>query len=64
MLPNDSDDRWLIYFSHDRLYIHRNWTGFCIYVAHFKRKDNNYILHLIEANRDPKQYTGTDEAYD
>ena len=63
-LPTGSDDRWFIYFSRNRLYLHRSWTGFCIYVAHFKHEGNRWILYLIEANRDSAQYSETIDAND
>src|ERR1700722_5535184 len=63
-LPTGSDDRWFIYFSHSRLYVHRSWTGFCLYIAHFMREGNRHILNLIEANRDSAQYMETNDAND
>src|ERR1700722_7612039 len=63
-LPTGSDDRWFIYFSHSRLYVHRSWTVFCLYIAHFMREGNRWNLRLIEANRNASQYSETNDAND
>ena len=57
-IPEAMEDKWFIYFSRNRLRFHRSWTGFCVYVAHFKPRQDNFVLSLIEANRDAEQYTG------
>ena len=56
--------RWFIFFERNRLYFHRSWTGVCVFVAHFKRRQDGYVLHLIEANRNRRQYLETDDASD
>ena len=63
-LPRAMEDKWFIYFSRNRLYFHRSWTGFCVYIAHFKKLEGVSVLTAIEANRDHAQYTGTDDAKD
>ena len=62
--PDSMDDHWFLYFEKGRLYCHRSWTGFCIFIAHFKRKQGRNVLHQIEVNRNPKQYSLTDEDHD
>ena len=44
--------------------LHRSWTGYCVFVAHFKRRQEGFVLALIEANRNRRQYTEQDDAYD
>lgn len=56
--------RWFIFFERNRLYFHRSWTGYCVFVAHFKRRQDGHVLHLIEANRDRRQYSETNDARD
>jgi hypothetical protein len=64
VIPMEMEEKWFIFFKGNRLYFHRSWTGFCVYVAHFKRGQDGHVLHLIEANRDRKQYGEQDDAYD
>jgi hypothetical protein len=58
------EQKWFIFFERNRLYVHRSWTGYCIYIAHFKKNPGGYVLSGAEVNRDPKQYDETDDAYD
>ena len=63
-LPAEMEEKWFLYFSRNRLYLHRSWTGFCVFIAHFKRKQDSFVLQLIEANRDDAQYSQKDDVYD
>ena len=64
LIPMEMEEKWFIFFKRNRLYFHRSWTAVCVYVAHFKRRRDGYILHLIEANRNARQYSEKDDAYD
>jgi hypothetical protein len=63
-IPEVMEQKWFIFFERHRLYVHRSWTGFCIYIAHFKENPSGYTILRVEVNRDPKQYNETDDAYD
>ena len=60
-IPKEMEDKWSFYIEDNTLLIRRSWTGFCIYMVYFD-KDYNIIKTL--ANRDPKQYSETDDDYD
>jgi len=30
-IPKVMEDRWFVYFEDNKLYMHRSWTGNCIY---------------------------------
>lgn len=62
--PESMDDKWFIFFEKDRLYIHRSWTGCCIYVVHFDMERQDHVARLVQANRNPKQYGVSDDSYD
>lgn len=53
--PYDMDDKWCAYFENNKLYIHRSWTGICIYIIDFS--DNNNIKATV--NRNTEQYRET-----
>ena len=63
-IPMAMEEKWFVFFKRNRLYFHRSWTGYCVFVAHFKRRQDGFVLHLIEANRNRRQYTEQDDAYD
>jgi hypothetical protein len=63
-IPMEMEDKWFLHYADDKLYFLRSWTGLCVYVARFRPTEGGAILVDAELNRDPDQYTGTDDAYD
>lgn len=62
--PEEMEDKWFIYFESDRLFFHRSWTGYCIYIAKFETvKGKHYITEVI-VNRDKTQYKEKDDKWD
>src|ERR1700745_1507725 len=59
--PESSDDKWFIFYEKDRLYIHRSWTGYCIYVVYFRRAIRGQEAYEVHTNRNPKQYGLSDD---
>ncbi|MBP5653667.1 MAG: hypothetical protein J6X17_09685, partial [Lachnospiraceae bacterium] len=45
---------WFWYMEGDTLYIHRSWTGFCIFIVEL----SDSYTHKVRVNRDPEQYAG------
>lgn len=50
--PQEMEDKWFMYYEDDKLFIHRSWTGYCIYIISFAQKGRLDIT----VNRDPEQY--------
>lgn len=38
VVPQALEEKWFIHADGDRLFFHRSWTGYCIYVADFERR--------------------------
>ncbi|MCR5429368.1 MAG: macro domain-containing protein [Lachnospiraceae bacterium] len=51
-IPEAMEDKWFWYMEGDTLYIHRSWTGFCIYIAEL----SDGYTHKVTVNRDSEQY--------
>jgi hypothetical protein len=62
--PDNMDEKWFIFYEEDRLYIHRSWTGYCIYVVHFVKQGRDHVACEVEVNRNPKQYGVSDDSYE
>ena len=60
-IPQEMEDQWFWYFEDGKLYIHRSWTGFCIYILSFS-PDSRWIA--VTVNRDPQQYRATEITWD
>ena len=46
------DSKWFMYCEDDKMYIHRSWTGYCLYIVELS---NTGILQ-VTVNRNNKQY--------
>ena len=55
-LPQEMEDKWFIYSEGDSLFVHRSWTGHCIYIVALSQSG----ALEVTVNRDPAQYRETD----
>lgn len=57
----DMDQRWNILFEDNHLYMHRSWTGACIFIGEFETNSNGagHLIKLI-VNGDNGQYQRVD----
>lgn len=63
-VPTAMEEKWFIYFHHDRLLFRRSWTGILIYdIEHHWREDRLVIQEAV-VNRDAREYSETDDAHD
>jgi len=58
------EDKWDIYFENDRLYFHRNWTGYCQYVVRFVQEGKYWRMVDAVVNADPDEYQFIDDGVD
>ena len=59
--PETMEDHWFIYFENGQLFIHRSWTGFCVYIIDI---DNNGNIKSAIVNRNESQYKNNNDEYD
>jgi len=45
--PKSMEDRWFSYYEKNKLYIHRSWSGICVYIIDFS---NEHEL-IIQKNK-------------
>jgi 8-oxo-dGTP diphosphatase len=64
LVPQAMEDKWFVYWNEDRLFFHRSWTGFCIYIIDFDVTDDGATMASALVSRDPDQYRETDDARD
>lgn len=62
--PQEMEDKWFIFLEGDKLFLHRSWTGYCIYVVQFRPLVDHYIATSIDINRDKNQYLQVDALFD
>ena len=51
--PRAMEDHWFAYYEDGKLYIHRSWSGYCLFIVEIDTDSS--IMH-ITANRDASQY--------
>lgn len=61
-IPNGMDERWFMYYDEPWFYMHRSWTGYCIYKVRFEECATGFKVVEVIANRDPSQYIVADDA--
>ena len=66
LIPEEMEDKWFIYYesSENKLYLHRSWTGYCIYIIRFEEREDKFVATTAEVNREPSQYSCTDDDED
>lgn len=64
LIPEEMEDKWFIYYQDDTLYLHRSWTGYCIYVVRFADAGEGVCrMTCAEVNGDTAQYHAKDVAH-
>jgi hypothetical protein len=69
LVPKEVEDKWFIYFEGPAyrqgwLFLHRSWTGACIYGVQLERSPGGARVVDSWVSRDLTQYKGTDLDYD
>ncbi len=54
--PEEMEDKWFMYYENSKLFIHRSWTGYCIYVVDIS--ESGELKAIV--NRNSEQYREKD----
>ena len=63
-VPETREDRWFIYWDEGDLFMHRAWTGVCVYVARFEPGDDGWRMVRIAVNQDPGECNPADDDFE
>jgi 8-oxo-dGTP pyrophosphatase MutT (NUDIX family) len=63
-LPYVQEEKWFMYFDDGVLWIHRSWTGHCIFRVDFKAVATGWSVQSAYVNRHPTQYGCVDDRED
>lgn len=64
VIPFSMEDKWFVFYEEPWLYLHRSWTGMCVFQVRFELIDGMYRVVEALVNRDPKEYGSTDDIGD
>lgn len=63
-VPKEMEDKWFVFYEEPWLYLHRSWTGYCIYQVRFELTADGVRVIEVLSNRNPQQYSETDDSRD
>lgn len=63
-VPASQDEKWFSYFADNVLYLHRSWTGICIFKVYFEPEEDGLLATHADVNREPRQYGETEDNND
>ena len=55
-VPEAMEDKWVVYYEHEKLYVHRSWTGYCWFIGYFRETGEGWRLAAVEVNTDEDQH--------
>lgn len=64
LIPAEMEDKWFIFFEAPWLYLHRSWTGFCIYGVRFETTPDGVTAVESWVSRNADQYRETRDDHD
>lgn len=59
-IPKEMEEKWFIYFEDNKLYFHRSWTGYLVFIVSFKEFESGLRSDKIEINSNTEQFEVTD----
>ena len=64
LVAQSMDEKWNSYVHEDVIYLHRSWTGHCIYSVKLQETTNGFQAKGTVVNRNSDQYNASDDSYD
>ena len=64
VVPQEMEDKWFVFYEDAWLYLHRSWTGACIYGVRFQPAGAGASAVESWVSRDTKHYKETRIDYD
>jgi O-acetyl-ADP-ribose deacetylase (regulator of RNase III) len=62
--PLEMEDKWFVFYEEPWLYLHRSWTGICIFQVRFEPAASSARIAEAWVTRDPEHYKSDDPARD
>ena len=56
LVPEEMEDKWFMFCEDDVLYLHRSWTGLCVYRVVFRSRGDGYEVQEAYVSADTRQY--------
>ena len=63
-IPEEMEDKWFVFYEKPDLFLHRSWTGACIYQVAFHPDGRFFSATSAIVNRDKSQYAEQNDEHD
>lgn len=63
-VPREMEDKWFIFYEEPWLYLHRSWTGICIFQVRLEPEGDGARIAEVWVNRNQEDYAQQDDAHD
>jgi hypothetical protein len=61
LIPVEMEDKWFVFWESDSLFLHRSWTGVCVYRVAFQRSGDRFeVAEAIVAANSEQYRRGSD----
>jgi hypothetical protein len=64
VIPREMEDKWFVFYEEPWLYVHRSWTGYCIFKVRFEVVEEVAGISEVWVNRDAEQYAEIEDLRD
>ena len=64
LVPMDMGEKWFIHFRLGTLYLHRSWTGYCIFTVKLENERGRHVVIDARVCSDPTRYQRSTDAYE
>ncbi len=64
LVPQQMEDKWFAFYEAPWLFLHRSWTGLCIYGVELREEGDGAVVVGAWANRAPDEYRETEADHD
>jgi hypothetical protein len=64
LVPEQMEDKWFIFCEAPWLFLHRSWTGVCVYAVKLRADGEGAAVEEACVNRVPEEYRETDIEHD
>ena len=64
LIPLAMEDKWFCYLEGSTFFMHRSWSGHCIYEIELEKSEEGHRVVSAKVNRNSEQYKADDDGYD
>ena len=64
LIPVEMEDKWFMFWEADSLFLHRSWTGHCVYRVEFQSSGDRFQVARASVSSDNEHYRRGSDQYE